>query len=106
MMTDRKSGALFAANRDLVLHNQLANVFESNRSLMQLHATRFGDRVDQVRRRHRLRDAILPSPGLHQVVEQQSDYIIGLQKSSIGIDNSKAIRITISRNAYVGSCRL
>src|SRR5258708_23605322 len=93
MMTDRKSGTLFPANRDLVLHDQLSNVFESDWRLMQFHATRFGDGVDQIRGGHRLSNAVFPASAFHQVVEQQCDHVVGLQECSVRIDYPKAISI-------------
>src|SRR5271165_406220 len=46
VMADRQPRALFPANRDLVLHYQFANVFETHRSLVQLHAMMFCQSID------------------------------------------------------------
>ena len=55
-------------------------------------------RVDQIRGRNRFGHAILPAPALHQIIKQQRDHIIRLQKSSIGVDNAKTVGVAIRRN--------
>src|ERR1700733_14630035 len=99
MMPNRQPRAFFPANRDLVLHDQFADVLESHWSFKQLNPVMLGQRVDQICRCHRLGHAILPPAALYQIVEEQSDDIIRLQESSVAIDNAEAIRVAIGSNA-------
>ena len=57
--------------------------------------------VDQVGRGNGLRHAVLPSAALDQVVKQQGDDIVRLNKCSVGIDYAEAIGVTIGRDPDV-----
>ena len=71
MATNRHPRAFLASQRDFVFAKQRANVLETDRRLIDLHAVKFGDRVDQLRRRNAARGAELVSARLEQVVEYQ-----------------------------------
>jgi hypothetical protein len=73
VITDGKSGALFAASGNLVLLDQFADILESDRSLMQFNFVVLGQRVDQIRGRDRFANAVFPSAALGQIIEQKSD---------------------------------
>src|SRR5579871_5956463 len=70
VMANRKTRALFAADDDLVLHDQFPDVFESYGRFMQRNVVVLGQSVDQVRSSHRFCNAILPAAAFDQVVEQ------------------------------------
>ena len=70
MAPDGKSCALFPTDNDLVLLDQLTNVFEPHGSLMQFHFVVLGQGVDQICGGNGFADAILPSPAFHQVIEE------------------------------------
>src|SRR5438067_78002 len=99
MLADRESRALFAANHNLVLFNQLPNVLEADWSFVQRNLVLFGERINQVGRRHRLSHAISPPAALHQIIEKQSNNIIRLHEGAVLIDNSKAVSIAIRRDS-------
>src|ERR1700721_3241345 len=101
-MSDRQAPAFFAANSDLVLHDQFANIFESDRSLMQLHTVELRQGIDQIRGRDRFGYAVFPAPAFDEIIEQQSDYIIRRQKSAVGVYDAKAVGVAGGRNADLG----
>ena len=101
MMPNRQPRALFATNRNLVLHDEFADVLESHRRLVQLHAMCLGEGVDQIGGGHRLRHAIFPAPALHQIVEKQGNHIVGLQECAIRIDHTEAVGIPVCGDANI-----
>ena len=89
--------------------DKLADVFEADRRLVQLHSMMPPQSVHQIRRGHRLSHAVLPAARLHQVVEQQSDDVIGRDKRSILVQNAKAVGVAVGGDAdvrFVGLHRL
>src|SRR3984893_14469571 len=102
MMPNRQARALFPANRDLVLHDQLADVLESHRSLVQLHAVRLRQSVDQIGGGDRLGHSVLPAAALDQVIKEQGNHVIRLQEGSVGVDYAEAIGVAIGRDANLG----
>jgi len=58
----------------------------------------FGQSIDQVGRRDRLANTVLPAAALDQIVEQQGDDIVRLKKGPIRVENAKAVRIAVRRN--------
>src|SRR5437763_12925147 len=103
MMSDGEPGALFSADRDLILHDEFANVLESDRSLVKFHAVVLRERVNQVRGCDRFCDAILPASALYQIVEQKGNHIIRLDEGSIRIDNAEAICVAIGCDSNVSA---
>ena len=99
MVPDGKPRALFPADRDLVLLDQLADVLESHRRLMQLHLVMVGESVDQVGRGDGFRYAVFPAARFDQVIEEQRDDVVRLDECSIGIHDPKAVGVAVSRNA-------
>src|SRR5581483_2432545 len=69
VMADRKARALFAADADFVLLDQLADVFETHRRLVQRNVVGLGQSVDQVRGGDGLGHAVFPAARFHQVIE-------------------------------------
>ena len=51
-MTNGESGALFPADGDLVMLDQLADVFKTDGRLVQFHAMVLSQCIDQIRGRH------------------------------------------------------
>src|SRR5439155_17655755 len=95
MMADGKPCALLASDHDLILLDELANVFEAYWSLVQLDAMLFGQGIDQVRGRYRLGHAVLPTPGFHEVIEQQSDDVVRLEERSVIVHNAQLDGIAV-----------
>src|SRR5436309_4666928 len=102
-MADRKSGALFAADGNFVLLNQLSNVFESDWSLIQRDVMVLRQRIDHIGGGNRLSDAIFPATAFHQVIEQDRDNVIRLNEGAILVYDSKTISITVGRYADAGA---
>src|SRR5712691_4021869 len=101
MMADGKPCALLASDHDLILLDELANVFEAYWSLVQLDAMFLGQRIAQVRGRYRLGHAVLPPPGFHEVIEQQSDDVVPLAKRSVLVHNAKPVGIAVRGDSEV-----
>src|SRR5207245_10458028 len=95
MMEDGKSCTLLASDHDLILLDELANVFKAYWSLVQLDAMFFGQRIDQVGGRYRLGHAILPTPSFHEIIEQQSDDVVRLEKRSVIVHDAKPVGIAV-----------
>ena len=90
---------LLAADCNRVRNNQLADILEAHRRLVQRNLVVVGQRVDQIGCRHAFGHAVFPSARLHQVVEQQRNNVVGLDKRPIRVHNAEAVRISIRRNA-------
>src|SRR6201987_3237149 len=99
MPANRQPRALFAADHDLVLIDQFADELESHRRLVQRNLEVLRNSIDQVRRCDGLGHSIPPAARLHQIIEQQRNDVIRLDKRAVAIDNSEAISIAIRRNA-------
>src|SRR5262245_56517375 len=103
MIPDRQPCALFAADDNFVLLDQLAQILEAHRSFVQLHAMMFGQRVDQVGRRNGLAYAVFPPSAFHQIIEQDGDDVIGLDERTVFIHDAEAIGISVGRDAKPGA---
>ncbi len=87
---------------DLILDNQLADVLEAHRSLVELHLEVLGERVDQIRGGHRLGDTILPAARFDQIVEEQRDDIVWLNEGAALVNDAKAVGVAVRGDADVG----
>ena len=58
-----------------------------------------GHSVDQVGRCHALGHAVSPAARLHQVVQQQRNNVVRLDKRAIAVQNAEAVRIAVGRDA-------
>src|SRR5207302_3151999 len=103
MMADGKSGAFLAADRDLVLLDQLTDVFETDWGLMKLNFMMLREGINHVGGCDRLGDAVLPSAGLDQIVEEQCDDVIRLEECAVGIHYAEAVSITVSSDDDAGA---
>src|SRR5438094_905066 len=95
MMPDGKSRAFFPADGDLVGLDELADVLESDRRLVKFDFVEVRERVDQVGSGDRLSDPVLPTSCFDQVIEEQSDDIVGLEKCSVRVNDAEAVGVTI-----------
>src|SRR5580700_12122782 len=91
--------ALFAANGNGILVDQLTDVFEANRRLIQANLVMIRESVDKVGGRDRLRHTVLPAARLDKVVEEQRDDVIRLDEGTVGVDNAEAVRVPVGRNS-------
>jgi len=48
---------------------------------------------------HALGYAVLPAAGFHQVVEEQGDNVVRLNKRAVGVHNAEAVRVAVGRDA-------
>ena len=101
-MADGKAGALFAANDNLVLLDELTNEFESDRGLVQFDFVIFGQGIDEIGGGYRLAHAILPSTALDEVIEQEGDDVIGLQESAVLVYDAEAIGVAVGGDSDMG----
>src|SRR5207237_3917591 len=95
MMADGNPGALFATDRNLILLDEFADVFEADRRLVQFDFMVPGQSVNQIRGSDRLSDTIFPSAAFDQVIEQQGDDVIWLQKGPVLVHDAEAVRINL-----------
>jgi hypothetical protein len=79
--------------------DQLANVLEAHRRLVERHLVIIGQRVDQVGGGHALGHAVLPAARLHQIVEEQRDDVVGLDEGSVAVHDAEAVGIAVGGNA-------
>ena len=103
VVANGQTGGFFPPDGDFVLLDQLANVFETHRSLVELDFVVGGHRVDQVRGRHGLANAVLPATCFHQVVEEQRNNVVRLQESAVGVNDAEPIRIPIRGDPDMGA---
>ncbi len=55
----------------------------------------FGERVDQVGCGHALGHAVAPAARLHQVIEEQRDDVVRLDKGAVAVDDAEAVRVAV-----------
>src|SRR5437867_11432682 len=99
MIPDGETGAYLAADSNFVLLDQLSDVFERHRSLIERHRMMLSQRVDHVGRGNRLGNTVLPSPGFYQVAKQDGNDVVGRDEGSIFIHHAKAVSIAICGDA-------
>src|SRR5207253_1368279 len=94
--------ALFSAQNNFVLFDQLADIFEADRRFMDWNMIEAGDRIYQMRCGNAFADAAMPAllrrPGarFHQVVQQKRQDIIGLNECAAFIEDTKTVSIAVS----------
>ena len=99
VFADGEASAFFAADQDLVLLDEFANIFEANRGFVELDFVFFGKRVDEIGGRYGFADSVLPAARFDQVIEEQRDDVVGLEERAVFVDNAEAIGIAIGRDA-------
>ena len=70
MFADGEPGAFFAADEDLVLLDQFANVLEADRSFVELDLVFFGKRVDEIGSGNGFPDSVSPAASFDQVIKE------------------------------------
>ncbi len=88
----RQASAFFATHGDFVLTQERANVFESDRCLVNLHAVVFGDGIEQVRGGYAARGAEFVAAGFEQVIEEQTRDMVGLDEPAVVVQDAEAGR--------------
>src|SRR4029077_12053162 len=99
MMANREASTLFAADGDLVLLDQFANVLEADGSFVQLDPVVPGQGVDHVGGGYGFSHSILPAAALHQIIEEKGDDVIRLEESSVLIDDAEASGVHVRSDA-------
>ncbi len=79
--------------------DELADVLEAHRRLVERNLVVLGQRVDQVGGGHALGHAVLPAARLHQVVEEQRDDVVGLDEGAVAIHDAEAVRVAVGGDA-------
>src|SRR3954471_9135791 len=97
-MANRQPRALFSSDCDGVFVDELSDVLKANWRFVELHLVIVGERVNQVRRRNRLRHTVLPAATLNKVVEEKRDDVIRLDKSAVLVNNTEAIGVAVGRD--------
>ncbi len=92
-------GAFFAAQRDFVFADELADVFEAHGRLMDGLAVQFGDRIDHVRRRDAARRGHFPFARFDEIVVHEREDQVGLDPRAVVIDDAEAVGVTIGGQA-------
>src|SRR5215469_17373066 len=68
---------------------------------MQLNLVVLGQRIDQICSRNRFPHTVFPATAFHQIVEEQSNDIVRLKKSSLFIHDAEAVGIAVSGDSHV-----
>src|ERR1700694_3587298 len=98
-----KSGAFFSSNRYLVLLNQFSDVLEPHRSFIELYSVVLSQGIHHVGGGNRLPYPIFPAAGFDQIIEQNGNNVIGLDKGSIFIHDPKAVGVSVGCHSQPGS---
>ena len=69
---------------------------------MQFDFMMLGESVDQVGGGYGFSDAVPPSSAFHQIVEEQSNDVVGLEEGAVFVDDAEAICVSVGGNADVG----
>src|ERR1700686_2989301 len=96
---NREACALLAAQRDLILANQLPYIFKSHRRLKSGLPVNSCRGIDHLRRSHAARRGHFPLPCFHQIVVNERQDLIRRNPCAIAIDNSEAIGVAIGGQA-------
>ena len=99
MAANGEAGALLASERDGVFQNQLADVLESDRRLMNFAAVFGGNGVEQMRRGHAARGIQLPAAAFDEVVVEQAENVIGRNPGAVRVDDAEAVGVAIGGQA-------
>src|SRR5437667_209252 len=87
--------AFFAAQRNLIFADELADVLEADRRLMDALAVRFCDGINHLRCRHAARRRHLPLARFRQVVIDKREDQVRLHPRAVAVTDSKAVRVSI-----------
>ena len=92
---DREAGALLAAQHDLILFDELPDVLEPYRSLVDRNVVILRHGVDQVGGGDAAPDSARNLANLDQVVGEQGQNVIGMNPRAISIHNAEAVRVAV-----------
>ena len=95
MPPDRQTGALFAADDQLVLADQFTDVLETDRRFIDRHAMLLRHGIDQVRGRDTAGHAPFQLADPDQIIQQQGDDVVGLDITAVGIQDTETVGIAI-----------
>ena len=99
MAANGEAGALFASERDGVFQNQLADVLEADRRLVNFAAVFGGDGVEQMRSGHAARGIQLPAAAFDEVVVKQAENVVGRNPGAVRVDDAEAVGVAIGGQA-------
>src|SRR5580698_6475360 len=102
MMADGEAGTFLAADHDFVLLDEFADVLKADGRFMQRDVMMLSQGVDEVGGGDRFTDAVFPAASLDEIIEQESDDVIGLKESSVLVYDAEAVGVTIGGDADVG----
>ena len=99
---DREPGAFFAAHRDFVFADELADVFEADGSLISGLAVGFRGGVDHLRCGDAAGGGHFPAARFDEVVVDESEDVIGRDPGAVAIDDAEAIGVAVGGEARGG----
>src|SRR5271168_3819433 len=95
MAADGESGRLFAADCDFVFIDQFADVLEAYRSFIEQNLMVIGEGVYEVGGGDGFGNPVAPAARLDQIIEEQGDDVIGLDKDAVGVDDAEAVGVAV-----------
>ena len=101
MVLDREPRAFLAAEDDLALDQQIADVLEAHARLVHFNAVLLRHGIDQMRRGDGTRRAAFPAAAAAEVVQQQGQHLVGINVRAVGVDDAKAVRIAVNSQADI-----
>ena len=98
-----ETGGFFAADGDLVGEDQFADVFEAYGGFKERDLVEVGEGVDEVGGGDGFGDAVLPAAGFDEVVEEQGDDVVGLDKGAVLVDDAEAVGVSVGGDDEAGT---
>src|SRR6202795_3150854 len=95
MTLDRQASALLAAQHDLSLGDEIAQVFEADLRLIHRDRLVPGHRIHQMACGHRSRDASTSPAGLDQVLKEEGQDIVRFDEAAVPIEDAVSIGIAV-----------
>src|SRR5260221_6352958 len=97
-----EAGAFFSAEGEFIFANELADVFEADGSLIGGLSVELGGGVDEFRSGNAAGGGHVPSARFDEVIVDEREDKVWLDPGAVGIDDTKAIGVTIGGEASGG----
>ena len=95
MPFDGKPGAFFAADNDLVLADQLADILEADRRLVDRYAVFSGHGIDQMGGGDTAGHTPFQFAHPDQVIQEQGNDVVGLDEGAIAIQDAETVGVAV-----------
>src|SRR5215831_15494859 len=101
IQTRTDAAALFAANQNVLLQHQLANVFEADRHFVELAPEFRRQLVDELRHREGFSDVARKIPRPSQVPDEQRQNLVRIDESAGAVNCADAVAIPVGAKARI-----